>query len=307
MKPTLANFTAVPIGERLCSAPCSTAERGQALSPPSSTQHRPAPGAAPRSSSWGGADRQPIGVGLSQCHWKPKTSSHRRSTDTEDLQIHRRWPHEELPAATQPRISDCTQRSAHPAQRVTELPGLLHPIPPPHPRSVIGAIHGQLRRCPRTAPRGAQQRPRTAPHRRTPPRTAPAGTRCCRGAGISRSREAKSRPAEALILNFFFSSCPARRGAEGCSNAPRTASAAPGGHGRGPRREDTRTRRVCRYRRAISQRGHTHPHGDTHSSTLRGCSVTSAEREGRKRKTGAGAAERPDPTPHRRCSRGERR
>lgn len=220
---------------------------------------------------------------------------------------YRRWPHEELPAATQPRISDCTQRSAHPAQRVMELPGLLHPIPPPHPRSVIGAIHGQLRRCPRTAPRGAQQRPRTAPHRRTPPRTAPAGTRCCRGAGISRSREAKSRPAEALILNFFFSSCPTRRGAEGCSNAPRIASAAPGGHGRGPRREDTRTRRVCRYRRAISQRGHTHPHGDTHRSTLRGCSVTSAEREGRKRKTGAGAAERPDPTPHRRCSRGERR
>lgn len=231
----------------------------------------------------------------------PKIYRYRRSTD---------------PPPVAARRAACSHAAAHfrlhAAQRTarTKGHGAAGPPPPhptPHPRSVIGAIHGQLRRCPRTAPRGAQQRPRTAPHRRTPPRTAPAGTRCCRGAGISRSREAKSRPAEALILNFFFSSRPARRGAEGCSNAPRTASAAPGGHGRGPRREDTRTRRVCRYRRAISQRGHTHPHGDTHSSTLRGCSVTSAEREGRKRKTGAGAAERPDPTPHRRCSRGERR
>lgn len=238
----------------------------------------------------------------------PSATGSQKPAVTEDLQI-------PIPPVAARRAA-CSHAAAHfrlhAAQRTarTKGHGAAGPPPPhptPHPRSVIGAIHGQLRRCPRTAPRGAQQRPRTAPHRRTPPRTAPAGTRCCRGAGISRSREAKSRPAEALILNLFFSSCPARRGAEGCSNAPRISSAAPGGHGRGPRREDTRTRRVCRYRRAISQRGHTHPHGDTHSSTLRGCSVTSAEREGRKRKTGAGAAERPDPTPHRRCSRGERR
>lgn len=163
------------------------------------TQQHPTPlgpGAAPRSSSWGGADRQPIGVGLSQCHWKPKTSSHRRSTDTEDLQIHRRWPHEELPAATQPHISDCTQRSAQPAQRVTELPGLLHPIPPPHPRSVIGAIHGQLRRCPRTAPRGAQQRPRTAPHRTAVRRPAPPLR--ARGAAAERGSPAAERRNRAL-------------------------------------------------------------------------------------------------------------
>lgn len=165
MKPTLANFTAVPIGERLCSAPCSTAERGQALSPPSSTQHRPAPGAAPRSSSWGGADRQPIGVGLSQCHWKPKTSSHRRSTDTDTAGGRTK-------SCLQPRSRAFpTARSAahipHKGSRSCRASST-----PSHPPSPLCD-----RRYTWTAaalsPNGAAGRTAAAPHRTAPPYAAP--------------------------------------------------------------------------------------------------------------------------------------
>lgn len=165
MKPTLANFTAVPIGERLCSAPCSTAERGQALSPPSSTQHRPAPGAAPRSSLWGGADRQPIGVGLSQRHWKPKTSSHRRSTDTDTAGGRTK-------SCLQPRSRafPTARSAAHiPHKGSWSCRGSSTPSHPPSPLCdrrytwTVAAL----------SPNGAAGRTAAAPHRTAPPYAAP--------------------------------------------------------------------------------------------------------------------------------------
>lgn len=127
----------------------------------------PGPGAAPRSSSWGGADRQPIGVGLSQCHWKPKTNSHRRSTDTDTAGGRTK-------SCLQPRSRTFpTARSA--AQRTARTKGHgAAGAPPPHPTPPSPLCDRRYTwTVAALSPNGAAGRTAAAPHRTAPPYAAP--------------------------------------------------------------------------------------------------------------------------------------
>lgn len=292
----------MPGGEHVCSVPRSTAQQGQALSPPSSTQRCPAPaphraalrGRHSLTAHRGGPFPAPLEANNQQ---SPKTYRHQ----------YRWWPHEVLPATLQPRVSDRTQRSVQPPKgaRSSRAPPS-HPTPPhliQAPPSHPIPAHRNLRYT------GTAEPPSPIPCGGT----AAAPHRPCGHAVLPRSgdlpQERGEISSEILISLFFFSSsCPTRRGTERCSNAPRTASAAPGRRRRGPRREDSRTHRLCRYRPAISQRGRTSARGP---ARLRAAGlqrdISGARRTEMQNGRGGRGKTRPRTAPHRRRGRGDRR